>query len=426
METEVGNRQMNLFGRLRRNPETGEVGVALPSAAGFNKYLNPDDLVGSKGLAIYDQMVKDSQVQAALTIKYSSVLSRGWALHPPKEKPAGYDEVMGFCEYALDKLPGSLTDILEKVCDALAKGYSICEPVWMLERSGKYAGKWLWSDIKGRDPSLYEFKVDSYLNITGLRHVRENKDLPARRFITYTYRSKYENPYGVSDLRAAYRPWWCKDFLVRFWNLHLEKFGSPTVKGVFKRGTPKTAQDALLNIIKSIQQRSAFIIPEDMVVELLETIRQGDSGYQNAIEWHDKQISKAVLFQTLMTDEGSKVGSFALAKVHLDVLRMCLRSLKRQLEEKVVRDQMLKPLVAYNFGPEVPIPYFSLGPMEERDIEPVSRAVKNLVECGVIAADDPWIRDYIGIDGAGPAPKKVESNPSTSRANGGEVNVNVD
>jgi phage gp29-like protein len=167
-----------------------------------------------------------------------------------------------------------------------------------------------------------------------------------------------------------------------------------------------------------------------MSVELLETIRQGDVGYKMAVEHHNRMISKAILNNTLVTDDGgSGIGSFALAKVHLSILQMCLKSLKQDLEESVVREQILRPMVAYNFGPDVPVPYFSLGPLEEREIEPLSRAAKNLVDAGIVAADDPWFKEFLGIEGSAPAPSKPSADPVVSRTrvdgdtNDGKVQV---
>ena len=100
--------------------------------------------------------------------------------------------------------------------------------------------------------------------------------------------------------------------------------------------------------------------------------------------------------QTLMTEEGMKVGSFALAKVHLDILKMCLKKLKRDLEESVMQEQIIKKLVNFNFQTSN-YPTFSLGPVEDRDMELLADAIVKLIDGEVIKADEEWIRDYLGI-----------------------------
>ncbi|MFQ3550396.1 MAG: DUF935 family protein, partial [Armatimonadota bacterium] len=203
-------------------------------------------------------------------------------------------------------------------------------------------------------------------------------------------------PYGTSDLRAAYKHYWSKDILTKFMNLYLEKYGSPTVKGSYKRGTPATSQKELLKVLEKIQQETAIVIPEDIQVELLEANRGGEAGYLQALEFHDKQIAKAILNQTLMTDEGIRVGSFALAKIHLEVLKMGLRKIKRDLEETIMQEQIIKRLVDFNFNVNS-YPEFSLGPLEDKDLDILADVVSKLVNGEIINPDEKWIRQFIGI-----------------------------
>lgn len=381
-----------------------EVGPDSGLIGGFNRYMNPDDLVGLQGLETYDKMQKDSQVQACLTIKKSSVLCRGWEICPDKKDGARGIEVAEFCKYALDSISGSMYDVLQNICDALAKGYSLQNITWQVVASGKHAGKWIPKYIKSKDPDDFDFQLDEYKNITGVVHTPTQKVLPLRNFVVYTYNGKYANPYGTSDLRACYKNWWSKDFLSRFWNIYLEKYGSPTVKGKYPRGASAKLKSEFLAVLGKIQQQSAVAIPADCEAELLETIRQGDTGYKHAVDHHNREIAKAVLNSTMIVETGGNIGSFALAKVHLDVLRMCLQGLKRDLEETVMLEQILRPLVLFNFGPDVPVPSFSLGALEDREFETATRGMKNLVECGVIDPADPAIREYVGLNGFGPAP----------------------
>jgi phage gp29-like protein len=296
-----------------------------------------------------------------------------------------------------------------------AKGYSVQNIVWKVGTLGVCAGKWVPAFVKSKDPDDWDFNVDEYATVTSLLHTPTQEKCSPSRFIVYSYNGDYGNPYGTSDLRACYRHWWSKDLLSRFWNVYLEKYGSPTVRGSYRRGLPQASQDELLRVLGRIQNESAIIVPDDTKVELLETIRQGDTGFRIAVDFHNREISKSILNMTLVTDDGQGVGSFALAKVHLDVLRMCLKGLKLDLEETVMREQVLRPLVAYNFGPDAPVPVFSLGPLEEREIEPLSRAAKNLVESGIIDATDPWLKEWLGLQGSTAAPGRPDSAPTVSR-----------
>ena len=399
--------------RPGNKPPTGEIATARGTSAaelGRIAPYNPDDLIGKRGYAIYDKMQQDAQVQACLTIKKLAVLSRGWEVHPASNDARDVD-VADFVRFALRSMRGSILDVLYNVLDALAKGFSVLEINYAILDREPYAGCVGIASIKAKDPSTFAFDTDEYLNIKGLTRtglgmlgpdLKSGPNISAldpAKFVVYSYMPRYESPYGTSDLRAAYKHYWSKDVLMRFMNLYLEKYGSPTAKGSYKRGTPKASQEELLAVLDKIQQETAIVIPEDVQVELLEAHRGGEAGYLQAIEFHDKQISRAILCQTLMTDEGTRVGSFALAKVHLDVLKMCLRKLKRDLEEAVMGEQVIKRLVDYNFR-VCAYPTFSLGPLEDTDVAALAGVIEKLVSGQIIKPDEEWIRGYLGLPSA--------------------------
>lgn len=402
----------------RGSPPLAEIAAAR-TALSLMPPHNPDDLVGKRGYAAYDQMQRDAQVQACLQIKKLSLLSRGWEVHPVSDSPVDI-ETADFVRFALEDMRGSILDVLYNVLDALAKGFSVLEINWrVIQEPGVggqvsgiqhptpdthrlgYAGMIGLASIKSKDPAAFEFDLDEFMNVRALTRVAgfagsRVASLPAEKFVIYSYCPRYESPYGTSDLRAAWKHYWSKDLLMRFMNLYLEKYGSPTAKGSCRRGTPKAAQEELLKVLGRIQQETAIVIPDDVQIELLEAHRGGEAGYLAAIEFHDRQIAKAILHQTLMTDEGFRVGSFALAKIHLDVLKMCLKKLKRDLEETVMREQVIRRLVDYNFRVSA-YPSFSLGPLEDKDLQPLADAIGRLVSGEIVRPDEPWIREYLGI-----------------------------
>jgi phage gp29-like protein len=383
---------------ILKRPKMKELAVAdrLAGALGGLGACNPDDLVGGRGYETYDRMQRDSQVRACLNIKKLSILSRGWQVHPASGDPEDA-RAAEFVRWCLEDMRGSVIDVLYNILDAVAKGFSISEINYKVIEGGPYDGMIGLDSIKSKDPAGIAFDTDEFLNLTAMyQGPGRDVKLPPEKFLLYTYMPRYESPFGTSDLRAAYRHWWSKDIILRFYNVYLEKYGSPTVVGAYTRGTPKSQQDDLLKVLDKIQQETAIVLPEDIKVELLEAQRGGDSGYLQAIEYHDRQIAKSILGQTLTTDEGMRYGSFALAKVHLDVLRMTLEKTKRDVEESVMQEQLIRRLVSYNFGPR-PCPTFSLGTLRERDLTLLADVVTKLVTGGVVAPDEAWIREYLEI-----------------------------
>ncbi|MCX6345481.1 MAG: DUF935 family protein, partial [Armatimonadetes bacterium] len=150
----------------RRAPPEGELAAARGAVGSIAPY-NPDDLIGTRGYAIYDQMQRDAQVQACLTVKKSAVLSRGWEVHPASDDPKDR-EVADFVRFALNDMRGSILDVLYNILDALAKGFSVMELNYRIIEKEPFKGMFGLASIKSKDPSTFNFELDEYANIRSL------------------------------------------------------------------------------------------------------------------------------------------------------------------------------------------------------------------------------------------------------------------
>jgi phage gp29-like protein len=341
---------MRLFSR-KRVPREDAPAMARSAV---ERYAYPGAVDGFPrplGLSVYDEMQADPLVRSALMVKKLGALAVPWRVAPANDSADALEKVR-FIEYAFAEMRGSVVGVLFDAMDAIAKGYSVLEKVLKIDDS-EYAGKTIIASIKPKDPSLFGFDVDEFLNIKGLTLTipgEPQRSLPISKFIVYAHNSRYGQPMGESDLRAAHRHWAIKRELIRQWTAHLEKFASPTVTGKFKRGTPEDAQAALLDALDNVRRQAAVVYPDDVEVALLDAGREARSSYLDAIDYHNREMARAILGQTLTTEDSQRVGSLALGKVHLQVLIMQLAGLRRDLAECVMNEQIIRPLVALNFS----------------------------------------------------------------------------
>ncbi|WP_422450890.1 MULTISPECIES: phage portal protein family protein [unclassified Endozoicomonas] len=85
--------------------------------------------------------------------------------------------------------------------------------------------------------------------------------------------------------------------------------------------TPGQAQDPIerekaLQALDPIQSDSGVVIPDNVIIELIEAARSGTADYDALRQRMDKAISKVILSQTMTTDDGS---SRSQAEVHQEV-----------------------------------------------------------------------------------------------------------
>ncbi|MDW8052209.1 MAG: DUF935 family protein [Armatimonadota bacterium] len=318
-----------------------------------------DELLAKHGYAIYERMLTDAHVKACFNLKRWGVLSANWRLEPADDTPEA-QQVHAFVRYNLLTMQGGVFSLLWRVLDALAKGVAILEKLYAYRTKPPYAGFWTLRSFKAKDPALFRYEVDAYRNLKSLILYAPNGErlvLPREKFIVYTYNPRYESPVGESDLRAAYRAWRSKERILQLWDLYLAKYASPTLIGTYKRGLPPAQQEELLRALDKVQQETAIIVPEEVKVDALEFKQAGAESFAQAVAHHNAEISKSILGETLTTEEGQRVGSLALGQVHLKVLQTQLRALREDLAERVMQDQVIRPLVHLNFG-EAPIPRF--------------------------------------------------------------------
>jgi len=312
---------------------------------------------GSLSYSVYDQMQQDSMVQTALTLKKLGVLSAEYSIVPFNETSEAKRNA-DFVNRVFEGMEGSPQSVLFQAMDAFAKGWSVQELVY--DTDGRHI---VLRAVKPKDPQLFGLEANAYGTITGLilrLQGERERSLPREKFVIYRNRPTYGAVVGKSDLDAAYRHWQAKSVLLSAWRQHLERYASPTVLGKFVRGLPAEEQTALLGSLQNLHRTTAIVYPSEIELSTLGGSKESSTGFIEAIEFHNREIARSILGQTLTTDEGRRVGSLALGKVHLQVFVMQLEALRAELADQVMTEQVIRPLIEMNFGPgNVPLFVFA-------------------------------------------------------------------
>lgn len=193
-------------------------------------------------------------------------------------------------------------------------------------------------------------------------------NLPLEKFALFSYRKEFDNHYGESDLRAAYRFWFLKVNFFRYWGLYLERFGVPVTIGKSAKATLKPAdQERFKQIVANIQAGMAAVLPQDLEVEFKEAAATRGETFSKAVDACDVRIARAILVPQLvgLAPQGD-TGSLARANVEADTFDLVLGGDSRQVED-IINEQVLKPLIRINFGTVEEFPRFVLNPMREED-----------------------------------------------------------
>lgn len=384
-----------------------------------------DDVTTDFGLDLYDKMLTDSQVYSCVEILKLTVVAEGWQIAPAQEEKDHPEfqeakKYADFCERMIHGMEKPFDQFLYEMLDGCAKGNRLAEKIYRLEEDGEDKGLLLLNKLKIKPRRTYSFVVDAFKNVLGIVAIIPGRSyilyqgstlfdpdklpniLPRDKFCLFTHNPLDNDPRGQSILRAAYDPWWCKLQSKGEYLKYLAQFGSPTIWGT--TSPESTSQSAFTPDSLGNPTGQPGLTPEQTMLAALQAMRNGSCGafppgseinllqsatganFLDAFAFYDKQITKAILGQTLATEEGEHQAR-AASETHKDILDMVMRNVRRMMES-MVKNDIFKQVLEINFGKAVArkyTPRFQLGKIQESDWNTDVSAVSSLVASKFLA-----------------------------------------
>lgn len=287
-----------------------------------------------------------------------------------------------------------LYHLITHLMDAVAKGYAVAEIVW--ETSGS---TWYPRAILPREAHWFTWDRDTGRLLRLVDGSAEGAEIPPYRMIVHAPPVAAGIPLLGGVARSALWAWVFKSYAMRDWARFCELFGQPIRVGKYHQGASPEDVAVLKQAAFSLGSDAAAVIPEEMKLELVESGSKSASAdlYHRLIDYLDRQVSKAVLGQTMTTDDGS---SLAQAKVHAEVRADILRADARALAATLTRD-LIAPVVRLNLGEDAPLPRLTLRVDEPEDTAALADQVVKLSQAGM-PIPQAWVRERFGIPEAQP------------------------
>jgi phage gp29-like protein len=313
----------------------------------YTDALTPTDSVlrarGDLTLSIYKELLRDDQVRSVWQQRRLKVTKAEVEIEPGADDPLSEAAAEAFKE----ELQGlAWDDITDKMLYAQFYGWGVAEVMWRPDGS-----RVRFANILVRDRARFRFSMSNTLYLNRLTGIEA---MPERKFWTISTGSdNHDEPYGLGLAHSLYWPVFFKRNDIKFWLVFLEKFGQPTAVAKLPAGQIEDpAQRAkAVAMLKSIATDSGVVVPDNIVVELLEAARSGAGDYESMVKAMDSAISKVILSQTMTSDNGA---SLAQAKVHEGVADAVVKADADLVSETFMRGP-LQWWVDWNFpGAKVP------------------------------------------------------------------------
>lgn len=300
-------------------------------------------------------------------------------------KPASEDssdvKVSEFVQEYFDNLT-DLEDILVSLQDAVGKGFSGLEIGWDVSE-----GQALPDSLEFIEQKRFLFTdAKGVLRTTPLLLTDDDPmgiEIPAWKVLFHRYGGKSGHPTRSGIYRVCAWMFLFKNYSIKDWVQFCEVYGMPLRLGKYDPSISDDDKTALVTAISSLGSDAAGIISKNTEIEFVESLKGKATGdlYKALAEFANREMSKAVLGQTLSAEVGDK-GSYAAAKTHNDVRLDLVKADSRALAA-TVRHQLIRPIVGFNFGWDTPLPLYEAPWEEEEDLNQKSEWVGNLLDRGV-------------------------------------------
>jgi len=253
--------------------------------------------------------------------------------------------------------------LVEHLLDAVGKGFSVVEVDWARDGS-----TWWPQGVDWRHQRF--FKPD---RITGEELRLLTDDEPADgellehgKFIVHKASLKSGHFFRGGIARVVVFSWMCKGYSLKDWMAFVELYGIPLRLGRYDAAATDDDIRTLFRAVANVGTDAAAVIPKGTDIEFTEAKSGGGNQpvFENLSRYLDEQISKAVLGQTMTTDNGS---SMAQANVHNDVRLDIAQADARSVCGTINRD-LIAPAVAINFGKDVEAPLLKIEIDEPEDV----------------------------------------------------------
>lgn len=346
--------------------------------------LNPERLVGilqsardgrpGELLEFAERIIeRDAHVRSLLQTRLLAVAGRPVAVEPASEEESDVELAEAVRTHLVDKpdFRRLRTDLL----DAVWRSYSVAEIMWdttadpwRVTYRWRHPQWFVYDRFTGRDLLLYDGRARN----DGQGNTDTGEPLPPNKFICHEpglkagvqVRAGLMWPVAVLHLFASYA--------LRYWMALAEVHGQPFKIGHASEGMTKKEKAEFEAGLASLGRNASAVLPPGASIEFPDVMAGGLAEFHdNLLRWLNQEKSKAILGQTMTSEDGS---SLAQAEVHDDV-REAIRDADARALDDTLNEQLVKPWVIANFGPQEAYPQIQTDIARPEDALAVAQAL---------------------------------------------------
>ena len=311
----------------------------------------------------------EAAFQAALDGKVASVAALDVSVVPADEKSERDKKAAEFCREAIANAPGGWCGLIDRLLKpALLGGYSVTEKILagiddsreFIRLRSKWEGLWAPRRLASIDTEFIRFQVNHACEVIGIVSTRRGLEgYSVDRVMIFTNRKLFENPYGRSDGRSAFRACQLIENAYKLWYIAIKNYSAPFIKANSK--AQGKVREALQSALERARAGGWIVVGEGDEIELLNFASATSfQAFENKVDKARQEIYLAVRGAFLPFLEGMKQDARGDTQVHKDASDTIEFMLVQSVCE-VINQQLIPDLVLPNFGDRCGIPTVTLG-----------------------------------------------------------------
>lgn len=333
--------------------------------------------------SVYDKLLRDDQVHAAMTQRIASVIGAEWRV----ERGGDDDKSRKAAEFLEENIKAlNWNRICAQMMYATFYGYSVSECLYGTDGKRIYL-----RDIKIRERENFGWNADEKpIWLLDVESGKQGKAVDNPAFWWCRHGSVNNSElYGRGLANVVYYPVIFKHSGVNYWLDFLDKFANPTMVGKpSEYDNEENAQQIFLNTIEALHGSGGTVLKYGQELEILESLRTG-GDYDTFTDWCNTAISKAILGQSMSIEDGT---SKSFGKTMLEI-----RAERSVMDDDMVSGSFNRQIVPFlinsNFkGAKMPRVYRDLEVRE--DMEAQSRADIRVFNLGYEPTQDYIEKTY--------------------------------
>lgn len=409
---------------LPRDDQPGGVGRILPQT--WSEFeVGPYKALPSDREAVMDGYLMqryDPTIGAALTIIKQLICSKLGDYSHEDER------VEQFVQEAINGIMGGRRRLVASLLSCLWAGFAIGEKIWATDGPWRIARIDLlhpltfWdkyeSDPEKQCGIQYDKAAGRVAEVKQMRWSQMTDEIitwPLDQVVYWPFWQELrEEVVGKRLTDRARRNWFMRAKIEAYWDVFLKRFAHPTPVFQVPKGTQ---QDSKGQEISNSQYYSEFIQqlapgnglaieagPEDKFdFQLLEASSNSNAAYIEATRYHNAEMFKSMLMSPVLLEEPQHASRAQTGEV-LDLFVSLIEAIRSELGEILV-EQIAWPMVGYNFGATLPPGEWQFQPLENDDLEMLSRVLLQLKQAGAVQfseSDERGVREKFSETGLVP------------------------